>query len=395
MSTVMRYAQLRHNTWVYRRTYPRDVQPILGTALKKSLKTPDAREAKARISELNATFTRLVAEVRASRSAVSSTPSGGVRITVPMPQYRRVQFQGEALVKALASTYLQERAKALRPGSYKGVRYGIGLFVDRFGSRPIGSLERGDGLAFLQLLSGLMRQPHGQGTLSQTTQAHLWGVALRFLTWAERQGHLGAAPFAGVEGPKVDHQSYAVLTDDEVCRLLAEGSSLLRPLLLLCLLTGLRSGEALVLRAEEVVSKGNLGRVLRVVPNDIRALKSKAAEREVPVHELLERHLLPRLPSSGPLFPQLSVGKVVKLFAADRQRLNLTREGLVFHSTRKWFVTQCERTGVPEHFTASLVGHQSARSQNRLTYGLYSAGISLTQKREIIDQIRLPAGVVL
>jgi integrase len=69
--------------------------------------------------------------------------------------------------------------------------------------------------------------------------------------------------------------------------------------------------------------------------------------------------------------------------------------GTVFHATRKWFITQCERTGVPEHFTATLVGHQSARSENKLTYGLYSAGISDTQKRKIIDQIRLPQDVLL
>jgi hypothetical protein len=40
------------------------------------------------------------------------------------------------------------------------------------------------------------------------------------------------------------------------------------------------------------------------------------------------------------------------------------------------------------------VGHQSARSQNRLTYGLYSAGISDAQKRAIIDGIRLPEGAL-
>ena len=85
----------------------------------------------------------------------------------------------------------------------------------------------------------------------------------------------------------------------------------------------------------------------------------------------------------------------MKLFAQDRERLQLGRPRLVFHSSRKWFTTQCERAGVPEHFTASLVGHQSARSANRLTYGLYSAGITDTQKREIIDQIRLPVEVAL
>ena len=75
---------------------------------------------------------------------------------------------------------------------------------------------------------------------------------------------------------------------------------------------------------------------------------------------------------------------------AKLKRLYAELQGTVFHSTRKWFITQCERTGTPEHFTASLVGHHSARSANKLTYGLYSARISDAQKREIVDAIRLP-----
>ena len=71
------------------------------------------------------------------------------------------------------------------------------------------------------------------------------------------------------------------------------------------------------------------------------------------------------------------------------RRLHPELHGTVFHSTRKWFITQCERTGVPEHFTASLVGHQSARSENKLTYGLYSAGISDAQKREIVEGVKV------
>ena len=55
---------------------------------------------------------------------------------------------------------------------------------------------------------------------------------------------------------------------------------------------------------------------------------------------------------------------------AKLRRLYPDLLGSVFHSTRKWFITQCERTGTPEHFTASLVGHHSARSANKLTYGL-------------------------
>ena len=101
--------------------------------------------------------------------------------------------------------------------------------------------------------------------------------------------------------------------------------------------------------------------------------------------------VLDQLPKAGPLFPDLTVREVTKRFASLRKRLDMERPGLVFHSTRKWFITQCERTGVPEHFTASLVGHKSARSENGITYGIYSAGISDEQKRGIIDQIRLPS----
>jgi len=79
----------------------------------------------------------------------------------------------------------------------------------------------------------------------------------------------------------------------------------------------------------------------------------------------------------------------VKAYAKLRI-IHPTLMGTVFHSTRKWFITQCERTGVPEHYTATLVGHHSARSANKLTYALYSGGISDAQKREIVDGIRLP-----
>ena len=146
--------------------------------------------------------------------------------------------------------------------------------------------------------------------------------------------------------------------------------------------------------AEDITAKGNLGRFVSIRPNAVRLLKSKAAEREVPLHGVLEGLLDTVLPKSGRLFPHLSVDRVVKRHAYLRRR-HPELHGTVFHSTRKWFITQCERTGVPEHYTATLVGHQPARSENKLTYGLYSAGISDAQKRDIIDQVRLPQEVML
>jgi hypothetical protein len=62
MSPQIKYAYKKHNTWIYRRVYPKPLQPLLGTALKQSLKTGDAREAKLRVAELNQTFTTIIKE---------------------------------------------------------------------------------------------------------------------------------------------------------------------------------------------------------------------------------------------------------------------------------------------------------------------------------------------
>ena len=40
--------------------------------------------------------------------------------------------------------------------------------------------------------------------------------------------------------------------------------------------------------------------------------------------------------------------------------------------------------------TASIVGHSAARSENGITYSLYSAGISDQQKRDLVDRVTAP-----
>jgi integrase len=416
MSIRIKHAYKKHNTWVYRRVYPKALQPILGTALKQSLKTGDATQAKARVAELNTTFTTIIKEAQAHALATSNTAPAtaaqGPRLAVGRPRYQRARLLGERLVTELAQAYLAEVSQRLRPGSYKSVRFALSLLSSHLGKHSIGTLTQGHGkevLGYITQLSPNVRK-YGQGkaagladlaslsaasegiTLAPQTQARILKQMSQFLDWCVGEGELGANPWEALkvkDRPEV--HPHGVLTDDQVSVLLVAKDRVLHSALLFGLLTGMRSGEICGLMAEDITAKGNLGRFVSIGPNRVRLLKSKAAEREVPLHGVLEGLLDTVLPKAGRLFPHLSVDRVVKRYAKLRQR-HPELHGTVFHSTRKWFITQCERTGVPEHFTATLVGHHSARSANKLTYGLYSAGISDEQKREIVEGVRLPVG---
>ena len=410
MSSQITYAYKRHNTWVYRRTYPQRLKGILGSALKQSLKTHDAKVARKRVAELNATFEEIVAQ-----AAIQLADAGdAMTIAVAVPRFQRARLLGEQRVDDLAVAYLEETSRRLAPGSYKSIRLAIELLVSHLGHRQVRDLTEAMGrevLGFVQRLSPNVRkyregkaaslseltelsEQHEDVTLTPQTQARIWKQMQQFLDWCVARGDLSGNAWIGIRVEQSpEPMPHKVLTEAQVAILLVARDGVIHHALLFGLLTGMRSGEICGLMTNDVIAKGNLGRFVWIRPNAVRSLKTKAAEREVPLHPILEQILDDYLPSNGRLFPGLTVDRVVKRYANLRRR-HPELHSTVFHSTRKWFVTQCERTGVPEHFTASLVGHQSARSDNRLTYGLYSAGIGDEQKRQIIDQLKLPDGAL-
>ena len=303
-------------------------------------------------------------------------------------------------------------SQRLRPGSFKSVRFALELLTSHLGRHTVGDLSLTHGKEVLGYITQLSpnvckyRQGKDAGlaelanlsvasegiTLAPQTQARILKQMSQFLDWCVGEGELTANPWEALKvKDRQEVHPHGMLSDAQVSILLAAKDRVLHSALLFGLLTGMRSGEICGLMAEDITAKGNLGRFVNIRPNRVRLLKSKAAEREVPLHGVLEGLLDTSLPTSGRLFPHLTVDKVVKRYAYLRRR-HPELSGTVFHSTRKWFITQCERTGVPEHFTASLVGHHSARSANKLTYGLYSAGISDEQKRQIVEGVRVPEG---
>ena len=128
MSADIKHAYKRHNTWVYRRTYPKALQPILGSSLKQSLRTADAKQAKARVAELNQTFTNLVKEAKVHADAATDEPNAETpKLAVARPRYQRARLLGEQPVHGLAKRYLEELSQTLRPGTTKSIRYALEL----------------------------------------------------------------------------------------------------------------------------------------------------------------------------------------------------------------------------------------------------------------------------
>jgi len=141
MSIQIKYAYRRHNTWTYRRTYPQRLRDILGSSLKQSLKTSDAKIARKRVEELNTKFTDIVQEAE-SHAAENDTPSESRQIGVAVPRYHRARLLGQRPVAELATGYLREASERLRPGSFKSVRFALELLVSHLGQAQARDLSQ-------------------------------------------------------------------------------------------------------------------------------------------------------------------------------------------------------------------------------------------------------------
>ena len=152
MSIKIKYATKRHNTRVYRRTYPKHLQPLLGSSLKQSLKTADAKIAKARVAELNQTYQSIVKEADAHVSAHTDQTTADIpntcgaatdpRPRIERPRYQPLRLLGDSCVAELAQSYLSYQSDRLRPGSYKAVRFSIELLVSHLGKAKVGDIAQ-------------------------------------------------------------------------------------------------------------------------------------------------------------------------------------------------------------------------------------------------------------
>jgi hypothetical protein len=264
MSKQIKYAYKRHNTWVYRRTYPQHLQEHLGSSLKQSLKTADAKTAKARMAELNETFTNIIKEAEdhvsantGQTGAIIPTSCGAAadpRPGIKRPRYQPVRLLGDRRLAEVATEYLTYKMQRLRPGSYKAIRFATELLVSHLGTTKVGEITQAQGREVLSLITQLSpnvrKYNKGQAasltqltelsaelepghTLAPQTQARIWKHMLQVFDWCVEQGELSTNPWKHLtirEKPEV--YPHKVLTDEQVATLLQAKDRVLHSALL-------------------------------------------------------------------------------------------------------------------------------------------------------------------
>lgn len=190
-------------------------------------------------------------------------------------------------------------------------------------------------------------------------------------------------------------------TDDELCRLLYPTQPcdpLLREFMLIAALSGMRINEIANIRVQDV----DLTDRTVLIPT----AKTKAGVRRVPIHSGLLDIFTRRVrgePSATWLFPELPEQSksreterympVSKRFDRYRQSVGVherpegqRQSNVEFHSFRRWFITQVQRTKMPRDVIKAIVGHKDGS----VTFDVYAGGPSLKQLRAVVEAVKLP-----
>lgn len=239
----------------------------------------------------------------------------------------------------------------------------------------------------------------------KTLFRHMSGLS-QLWKWAKTRGEAtGDNPFAGqVKKPSLDpaktkqRRPNLPWTDDAIrayFRLYPDVSRPGRPEAMhwvprIALLSGMRLNEVCSLEVSDIKT-GDEG--IRFF--DITEAKSSAGIRQVPLHDDLSP-LLSLAPSHGLLFPEMKPsGPDGKLSANFGKRFGRARRAIpgagTFHGQRHNATGGLERSHTPESEAAQIVGHGKKRG---FTYTVYSDGLTLPQKLEIVRRIQLPPGAL-
>ncbi len=213
-------------------------------------------------------------------------------------------------------------------------------------------------------------------------------------TWLEARGFAAGNPWlrsgVGKKSKRGEADKRGQWTNDALIKVLSghytdRYTETIHDLVRLALVTGARLDELCSLKVGDARERADGWWI------SIRQGKSKAALRDIPVHDAAAHVLAKRCKSAdGFVFTGLIPGgpdkkrswNVSKAFGHYTRSLQLGDEHRTFHELRNTFIEAMEAAEVPESTTKLIVGH----ARLSMTYGHYSKG-QRVQVREAINKL--------
>ncbi len=248
------------------------------------------------------------------------------------------------------------------------------------GEARLRDLRKGDIQGWLSALS--------ESGLSRQTVKNIWAVFSSVLRTAADWGYIRENPAQGVRFPAREPKAQVFLpTPEHIAQILAVLPEPSLTLALLLMGTGLRVGEAVGLRWEDVdLSNKTLAVRRNIWHGKVDSPKYKASERVVALGPFLTGHLANRVRAQGSerwLF-EGSSGKPLEPHNLARRQLHqgLDRLGVPrfsWHRLRKLHSTYLADLGVAPRVLQAQLGHADAA----LTLNVYAQVLPESQRRAV------------
>jgi integrase len=277
----------------------------------------------------------------------------------------------------LIDVYLKTQTGHLKPKTYSGYQYNLDHYVSpRLGSRKINALGVGD-------IAGFITQMKRDGFKAWTIRGCLTPMSGMF-RYAVRQGWMSKNPILDLERnerPKSDQATMRILSTDEIQQLLASSTDTYRLLFTTAVFTGLRIGELLRLRWEDVDLLNH-----RII---VKESKTTAGLREVSLPDFLVRMLAGAAYTDGEVF-KTREGQPMKHRRVNRALEETLKRGGIphvrFHDLRHTFASLLIAQREPITYIAEQMGHTKASTTLDIYGKLFEGDKAMKEARMRMEE---------
>jgi integrase len=246
------------------------------------------------------------------------------------------------------------------------------------GGTRLRDLRKGDIQAWLSALS--------ESGLSRQTVKNIWSALSSVLRTALDWSYINENPAHGVRLPARQPKVAVFLpTPEQVAQILRQLPEPSYTLLLLLVGTGLRVGEAMGLRWEDIdLNRKNLTVRRDVWHGQVNSPKYAASERVIPLGPILAEHLQRRLSAAGSWIFSGNSGKPLDPRNLAKRQLHPVLDSLgiprfSWHRLRKLHSTYLGDLSVSPRILQAQLGHADAA----LTLNVYTQVVPESQRRAI------------